>query len=524
MNADKINKKWCKSLVYGSQLQLENGVAGTIQSPIGHPLASFSGTMTAILGAAGNGTPTEATWSIKFDQDFIHHFERGFLVIGCLHYFGGLHSTTCNARAEISLNHQVIDGFNLRIIPPDHSDYFHRIPTPTLPDMSPFSDCRTTYAWPILKEKLVLSEYQTVSITIDSNTWWDIDYVGFLFCTDRVEVSVVHWFKKIWNDPVWSKVIAALIITACTAVVAKLGYVWWFSERKPQSIDKSTFPQGTSRTEQRTARDKKTETNIDHPNYDPIVLIKSDTPPSPNEALDPYKHFFVLTNSGKSPARNVRIIVYESSGNGIPSNDKMTAFGHNATQQVERLNGVSIYQGNDMPFQIPSTHMTGNKYIEVTFIITYKVDGITNDKKVIQKFINTPDTNQHWIYVANDYYLFKEPLRIPLEFGNGNISKTNIQFVENIVDNILGVDFVSNANSNRLSRAFAKVSDEIRKNGGWDKTFTISDGALTGLRSDNIIDNHDKLTKYGVTVFHKVASHLKSGDNPKLLTNLNHSK
>jgi tetratricopeptide (TPR) repeat protein len=242
MNSNDDDKKWYSASIYGSQLQLVYGVAGTVQSPIGHPSASFSGTTTTILGASGNGTPTQATWSIPLDEKTISHFERGFLVIGCLRYFGGLHSTTLNARVEIALNQKLIDGFNLRIIPTNYSDYFHRIPALPLPDISPFSDCQTTYAWPMLKENLVLSEYQTVSVTIDSNTWWDIDYVGFLFYTDSAQAPVSRWIKKAWNDPVGSKVIAAVMTAAILAIGATVWGYLRYSKGRVQSSAKVLSP------------------------------------------------------------------------------------------------------------------------------------------------------------------------------------------------------------------------------------------------------------------------------------------
>ena len=259
--------------------------------------------------------------------------------------------------------------------------------------------------------------------------------------------------------------------------------------------------------------DNKSKKNY-HLNNDHFVFIKTDTSlTSTEESSDPYKQNFILTNSSKLIAHVVKIIVYESSGN--LSSNTMSVVGHQASQQVEALIGVTVYPGNDIPFHIPSTTMNGSCN-EVKFIITYKLDGSNNEIKDILKFINTPDTKRHWQYVSNDYYLFKQPLIIKSETDNAILSDTTISLMQKIISDLLGSDFVIKSNSKKLNRAFSKICVEIRKNGGWDKTFTISSGALAELMNINIIDKHNVLTKYGVKVFKKIANYLKSSDNPYL--------
>jgi len=121
------------------------------------------------------------------------------LVIASVRYFGGLHSGTYNSRAEIFINNKVVDGFGLRDKPPNHSDYFHRIPTPNnIPNVWPISNCQTVYAWTILREKLVNSNHQIVTIRIGNYVRWDIDYLGFLF---KISNPRHHIFlSHNWND------------------------------------------------------------------------------------------------------------------------------------------------------------------------------------------------------------------------------------------------------------------------------------------------------------------------------------
>ena len=195
---------WQSSIIPGSLLQLECGIAGTTQSPQEHPSTSFSGSSTVILGAASSAgmesiSETIASWRVPMDARSVRYFDRGFLIIASVRYFGGLHSGTYNSRAEIFINDKVVDGFGLRDKPPNHSDYFHRAPTPNnLPNILPVSNCQTVYAWPVLREKLVHSNHQLVTIKIGNYVRWDIDYLGFFF---RISNPRHHVFlSHNWND------------------------------------------------------------------------------------------------------------------------------------------------------------------------------------------------------------------------------------------------------------------------------------------------------------------------------------
>ena len=200
----KDQSVWNSSIIPGSSLYLVNGIVGTTQAPNGHPLTSFSGDSTVILGASDSEgmesiLETTAAWSILLKARTLRYFDSGFLVVACLRYFGGLHSGTYNSRVKILMNHKVVDGFGLREKPPNHSDYFHRVPSPNLPDILPISHCQTIYAWPLLKDKLANTLEQLVSITIGNYVRWDIDYIGFVFkvSSTRYQIFLSHsWHDK----------------------------------------------------------------------------------------------------------------------------------------------------------------------------------------------------------------------------------------------------------------------------------------------------------------------------------------
>src|ERR1017187_1413735 len=182
--------RWYTSLVYGSDLTLESGLAGTAKSGQAYTQESFSGTSTVIVGAPTEAamasvTRTEANWEVPLPKHYVTQFRQGFLVIACLRFFGGLHSPHYNARATILLYRNPVDWVDLRLKPEHHTDYFHRIPIPDFPKALPLSNCRTLYAWPILRERLGDEPRQTVGVSLDNHCWWDIDYVGLV-----IEASV----------------------------------------------------------------------------------------------------------------------------------------------------------------------------------------------------------------------------------------------------------------------------------------------------------------------------------------------
>jgi hypothetical protein len=181
--------------VEGSKATLTRGTAVTAQSAADCPPYWFSGDSTIILGAGQilseqAASDTLATWYIPTAIPTAHHFKRGHLVVACLRYFGGLHSYQKDSRIDVFVNDNLIDGFALRIIPPDHSDYFHRIPVPVLPNVSPLAGCQTVYAWPLRKYLLAFGIFQKIAIRIDKGVRWDVDYVGLLLESQKTRPRI----------------------------------------------------------------------------------------------------------------------------------------------------------------------------------------------------------------------------------------------------------------------------------------------------------------------------------------------
>lgn len=198
------DNNWRLFVSEGSGATLNSGHAVTSSTGTHCPPYWFSGDTTIILGAnpSSDGesqSETVALWRIHVDTSSLRRFSQGFLVVACVRHFGGLHSYKRDSRVDIFLNERQIDGFALRIKPPDHSDYFHRVPVPdSLPSLTPISACRTIYAWSLPKGILGRTEKQTIKIRIDRGVRWDIDYVCLLLQT-RSSVPRV-FLSYSWSD------------------------------------------------------------------------------------------------------------------------------------------------------------------------------------------------------------------------------------------------------------------------------------------------------------------------------------
>jgi hypothetical protein len=179
--------QWEVTFVKGSTYHLMEGVAGTLDKLNGHHRECFSSDGTMILGTLdgtlmGKITLNRASWRIPVKPHFVRDYIRGFAAIGCLRYYGGLHSRQYDSKATISINGKPADRILLRIKPEGHSDYFCQIPKPEFwPNIPPFAECRTLYVWPLILENLVDSNWQSLEIEIDGFGNWDIDYVGLVF-------------------------------------------------------------------------------------------------------------------------------------------------------------------------------------------------------------------------------------------------------------------------------------------------------------------------------------------------------
>jgi len=165
--------------VLGSQATVPKGVAYTANNPGACDPGVFVGESTIVLGGEvhSNG-PTTARWRVLLDPSLIKRCDSGYLVICCERTHGGLHSKRPGAVARVSVNGHNRDVINLRDVPIGHTDFFHRPPSPLhLPPLWPISGCATVYAWPIDSRHLATSESQHVTVELEQDVSWDIDYV-----------------------------------------------------------------------------------------------------------------------------------------------------------------------------------------------------------------------------------------------------------------------------------------------------------------------------------------------------------
>ena len=163
----------------GSAATILSGEASTRSAPHGNRKAWFPNDGTIVLGA-GDDSKNLATlveWQLEFEPVLENTLEDSFLVVACERTQGGLHTQRYGALATVRINGHVRDVIGLKDVPAGHTDYFHRPPLPRLPEFWPVSGCGTVYAWPVHREHLRSKGNQTVSIEIEEDVRWDIDYV-----------------------------------------------------------------------------------------------------------------------------------------------------------------------------------------------------------------------------------------------------------------------------------------------------------------------------------------------------------
>jgi hypothetical protein len=198
----RVREDIVSRLCYGSQATVEEGVAATRQKPLGCNERWFADSSTIILGSGEIKGETQvqdtvATWHVPVEPEIVRKVKSGFLIIACERPQGGLHTQEYGATAKVEINGNNRDIIGLKDIPPGHTDYFHRVPVPRIPDVWPISGCGTVYAWPIHPAHLQESGKQTVRVEIDRNVSWDIDYVLLALTTDVSFLQIPSWLEKL---------------------------------------------------------------------------------------------------------------------------------------------------------------------------------------------------------------------------------------------------------------------------------------------------------------------------------------
>jgi hypothetical protein len=136
--------------------------------------------------------------------------------------------------------------------------------------------------------------------------------------------------------------------------------------------------------------------------HKPIVFVKNAyIPIQPEERKDPFRHSFVLTNVGKLPARDVKILVVMNQVVG-------TNIAIDNTQNIPILENATIYPSSDLMFWIPQVISLGGtpSKAEAIFTILYKCEGIEQIIQENMKFIFSEGTNHNWVYVGPNVDIF----------------------------------------------------------------------------------------------------------------------
>lgn len=125
-------------------------------------------------------------------------------------------------------------------------------------------------------------------------------------------------------------------------------------------------------------------------------------------------------------------------------------------------------------------------------------------------------------YAANlDAYLLQlkqrvndiqEPYWRFLNVANGQVSPGRRAIISEII-NHLGVDVVPKSSPDELAKVVDPIFREVGAKGAvmFDGKLFLNGGCLTGLRSIGLIDDNDRITLLGVTIFKQVAKEMKLG-------------
>jgi len=136
--------------------------------------------------------------------------------------------------------------------------------------------------------------------------------------------------------------------------------------------------------------------------HKPVVFIKGVILPREEDVRNPFRHSFVITNTGKMPARdlNVQFSLNIKAG---------TVLFTNTTIKDVAFESGTLYPNNEMAFCIPESIVfpNGVDKIEANFIINYSDDFLRQKTTERMKFIFSEDTNHIWQYVGPNVDIFE---------------------------------------------------------------------------------------------------------------------
>lgn len=135
--------------------------------------------------------------------------------------------------------------------------------------------------------------------------------------------------------------------------------------------------------------------------HKPIVFVT--IPPTRSNAdSNPLKDTFLLTNTGKLPAKNVAVSVTINQVVG-----EMILIDN--SQIIPILEQITLYPGVDLAFWIPEAIRIGGDVskTEINFIIKYEGQGIEGVMREEMRFIHTKDITK-WLHVGPKYDIFSK--------------------------------------------------------------------------------------------------------------------
>ena len=135
--------------------------------------------------------------------------------------------------------------------------------------------------------------------------------------------------------------------------------------------------------------------------HKPIVFVTI-PPTSSDSNSNPLKDTFLLTNTGKLPAKNVAVLAIINQVVG-----KMIAIDN--SQNIPILEQITLYPGVDLAFWIQEKIRIGGDVskAEIIFIIKYEGQGIEGEMTEKMKFIYTKDITK-WLHVGPKYDIFSK--------------------------------------------------------------------------------------------------------------------
>jgi hypothetical protein len=248
-------------------------------------------------------------------------------------------------------------------------------------------------------------------------------------------------------------------------------------------------------------------------NYKPVVFIKQVIqPPSAEQIYNPFNSTFVLTNSGKLTARNVKVdaTINVIAGNILTVIDSFTKIFDKAV----------IYPNGELYFRIPPITLDRIDIdkAQIRFSISYMGDGLDQQLHENMKYIFTKSTNNIWIYVEpqEDIFFNEKFNRQKIKFADLSdfeLSENRQRIIRQITGDIIGIDKVLALSADELIESFHIVANEIREM-KYFRTHGLNAGAITGLWGVGLIEIDQRtLTSLGVSLFKCVAEIIQSDKN-----------